>query len=520
MKTIVRILTGTMLLALAFVGQLPYQASLVSPTAANYNWLQYNGDSAHSGSNPYESQISPGNVALLLKLFQVTLPAVADGAPAYLSSVQTPSGIHSLLFVTTKAGHILALDAQTGAVVWSHQVGPGSCTINNGSIPCYTTSSPAVDPSLNFVYSYGLDGYVHKYQVGNGVEVQNGTWPELATKKAFNEKGSSALTFATAANGTSYLYVTNGGYPGDAGDYQGHVTAINLTSGTQKVFNAMCSNQAVHFVDITAVPPTPDCPEVQSAIWARAGVVYDSRSNRIYMATGNGTFSLASHYWGDTVFALNPDGSGSNADPLDTYTPASYQLLQNNDADLGSTNLALLPPQAGLYPNLAVQGGKDGLLRLVNIDNLSGQGSIGNTGGEIGTPISVPQGGAVLSTPAVWTAPNGDTWIFVVTGSGISGLKLVVGVSGHPSLSPVWQKPEGGFSPLVANGVLYYAGSQAMRALDPLTGARLWISNLIGGIHWESPVVANGVLYSTDESAHLTAYSLNGAYHFLPVVMR
>ncbi len=165
-------------------------------------------------------------------------------------------------------------------------------------------------------------------------------------------------------------------------------------------------------------------------------------------------------------------------------------------------------------------------MRLVNIDNFSGQGAIGHTGGEIGAPISVPQGGPVLTTPAVWSAPNGDTWVFVSNGSGLSGLKLVVDGTGHPTLSLVWKNALGGFSPLLANGVLYYAGSNALRALNPTTGAGLWSSNLIGGIHWESPVVANGVLYITDESSHLTAYSLGGIVpgatnsFFLPIIRR
>ncbi len=526
MNNILRIITGFLLFSLALLSPQSYQIVPTSPAAASYNWLQYNGDPAHSGSNSAETLITSANVATLKKLFQVTLPSVADGAPAYLSSVLTPAGLRSVLFLTTKAGHILALDALSGGVVWSHQVGPGACRINNGGVPCYTTSSPAIDPSLAYVYSYGLDGFVHKYQVSNGIEQINASWPEQVTKKPFNEKGSSALSIATASSGASYLYMPNGGYPGDNGDYQGHVTAINLTTGAQTVFNALCSNQAVHFVDVTAHPPTPDCPQVQTAIWARAGVVYDARTNKIYMATGNGDFTPASHAWGDTVFAINPDGSGSGGNPLDTFTPANFQSLQNTDADLGSTNLALLPDQPGLFPHLGVQGGKDQLLRLLNIDDLSGQASIGHTGGEIGAPIAVPQGGQVLSTPAVWSAPNGDTWIFVVTGSGASGLKLVVNGSGQPSLSLGWKNTQGGFSPLVANGVLYYAGSSQLHALNPTTGATLWTSNLIGAIHWESPVVANGVLYITDESAHLTAYSLNGfvpgaaAFAFLPVIRR
>ena len=59
----------------------------------------------------------------------------------------------------------------------------------------------------------------------------------------------SALSIATASSGVTYLYVANGGYPGDAGDYQGHITAINLATGAQKVFNAACSDQTIHFVE-------------------------------------------------------------------------------------------------------------------------------------------------------------------------------------------------------------------------------------------------------------------------------
>jgi hypothetical protein len=521
MKILLR-LACLILLLVSFTSLLSPSAILAA--APTYNWLQFNGDPQHSGANTSEKTILPGNASDLKRWFQVTLPGVADGAPAYLSAVSTSGGVRDLLFMTTKNGWIVALDAHTGATVWSHQNGPGSCHINNGPSACYTTSSPAIDPNLAYVYSYGLDGYVHKYQVGDGTEVTDLQWPELVSLKPFDEKGSSALSIATASNGASYLYVASAGYPGDQGDYQGHITAINLADGSQKVFNAVCSNQAVHFVE---TPNTPDCPAVQTAIWARPGVVYSAATNRIYMATGNGLFSPASHDWGDTVFALNPDGSGAGGNPLDTYTPADFQQLQNTDADLGSTDVAILPvPASSSVKHLAVQGGKDQLLRLLNLDNLSGQGGTGHTGGEIGASIPVPQGGMVLTQPAVWTNPaDGATWVFVATANGLSGLKLVLN-GGTPSLSMVWKNTSGGTSPIVAAGVLFYARSGLIQALNPLTGAVLWSNNQVGGIHWESPIVDNGVLYITDESSHLAAYSRFGIdpaailYNFFPAILR
>src|SRR5689334_1768964 len=206
-------------------------AAVTALPARAYDWLQFNGDAAHSGNNTAEVILGEDNVASLAQKFQVALPGSVDGAPVFLEQVDTPSGLKDLLFATTMNGWTVALDAATGAIVWSHQYGPNGCVSSNGNT-CYTTSSPAIDPSRQYVYGYGLDGKAHKYRVGDGVEISTGGWPQVTTLKGQNDKASSALAIATAA-GVSYLYVAHGGYPGDAGDYQGHVTAIDLATGAQ-----------------------------------------------------------------------------------------------------------------------------------------------------------------------------------------------------------------------------------------------------------------------------------------------
>ncbi|HEX7432432.1 MAG TPA: hypothetical protein VF326_02145, partial [Anaerolineaceae bacterium] len=90
-----------------------------------YNWPQFNGDSQHSGSNTQERFISPENVSRLKLLYQVNLPGVADGSPIYLSAVSTPAGTKNLLYMTTRQGHILAVEAETGSIVWEHQIPAG-----------------------------------------------------------------------------------------------------------------------------------------------------------------------------------------------------------------------------------------------------------------------------------------------------------------------------------------------------------------------------------------------------------
>lgn len=469
------------------------------------DWPQFGFDAQHSGNNPYEKTISASNVNQLHQLFNVKLPDTADGAPVYLGG---DANNRAMLFVTTRSGDIVALDPKTGAQIWRKENPAGSCKINQGDSTCYTTSSPALDPNRQFVYSYGLDGKVHKYKVKDGTEITGNGWPELVTAKNFDEKGSSALTTATTADGTSYLYMASAGYPGDRGDYQGHITVINLATGTQHVFNANCSNQLdTHFVE---KPGTPDCSHVQTAIWARPSAVYDAQLDRIFMATGNGDFTTEGFSWADSVFALNPDGTAkANGNPLDTYTPDNFKELNDTDADLGSTDVAILPSLAkSSYKYLGIQGGKDEQLRLLNLQNLNNQGKIGATGGEVAI-YKVPQGGGVFATPAVWVNPaDKSVFVFVVTSSGISGLQVTVDGKGKPGLKTIWQE-KGGTSPIIANGVLYYVSSGRIAALDPTTGKTLWEDSTPGSIHWESPILANGVLYVTDGNNKLIAYGLS-----------
>jgi hypothetical protein len=481
-----------------------------------YDWLQFGGDPQHSGRNVAETILTPANVATLGLKYQVTLPATVDGAPVFLESVSTPGGLKDLLFVTTTDGRIVAVDVQNGAVVWAHQNGPNGCTIiNNGGGVCYTTSSPAIDPNRLHVYSYGLDGYVHKYQVGDGNEILTGGWPQLATLKGYDEKGSSALSIATSG-GVKYLYVAQAGYPGDQGDYQGHVTAINLGTGAQKVFNTACSDKTVHLDHFVAPPETTTtCATRQNAIWARPGVFYDAGTDRIFVATGNaftagvGRFD-GIHNWSESVLALHPDGTGASGKPLDSYTPTNWSALDDTDADIGSTGPTILPaPPASNVQHLALQGGKDGMLRLLNLSNLSGAGTPGHIGGSIGAPFAVPQGGGVFSQPATWINPaDGSTWVFIVNGKGASALRLGVDAGGNPSLTTQWTSGLGGTSPIVANNMLFHVSGGTVRVLAPVTGNVLAALSGTGAPHWQSLIVANGVVYATDQASHLTAFAL------------
>ncbi|MGZ3640612.1 MAG: outer membrane protein assembly factor BamB family protein, partial [Ktedonobacterales bacterium] len=335
---------------------MPARTATTGAADGSQDWVRFGFDASRSGVNASERELTPGNVGQLHRLWQVQLPGVADSSPILLHGLALPDGsTRDVLYVTTRDGRLLAVDAASGATLWSHQT----------SGPKITHSSPVADPSRQYVYAYGLDGSLHKYRSTDGLETSGGGWPVRITLMRETEKESSALNIA---NGS--IYVTTSGYIGDAPPYQGHVVAVRLGDASTHVWNSLCS-------DLPRLLTASDCQAQQSGIWARGGAVIDPVTGNIFVTTGNGPYDAdrGGHNWGDSIVELSGDGSRV----LDSYTPATYQRLNDADQDLGS--VAPGPLQAGTgskTPHLLVQGGKDGILRLLNRDNLSGAGGPGH----------------------------------------------------------------------------------------------------------------------------------------------
>ena len=168
---------------------------------------------------------------------------------------------------------------------------------------------------------------------------------------------------------------------------------------------------------------------------------------------------------------------------------------------------------------MALQSGKDGKIRILNLDDLSGHGRPGKLGGELYV-TATPQGRLrVMTQPALWINPGDNSvWVVYTSDSGISAMKVLVDALGNPSLQPMWQHATGVTSnQILANGVVYYAngGGQSdsatgtLFALNAATGDTLWSTPLTSH-HWASPIVVNGVLYNPDgrSQGRLTAYGL------------
>ncbi len=432
------------------------------------DWMRFNFDPQRSGVGPASTGLGPHDVGAL-RLRRVKLPGTVDSSPIELHAVRVRGRTHDAVFVTTTYGRTLAIDPGSGSILW--QFTPDSTGALQGS-PQITTASPIADPSRTFIYAASPDGRIHKLAVSSGREVRAGGWPAAVTLDATHEKIASPLNISGGS-----VVVATGGYIGDAPPYQGHVVMIERDSGRiTAVWNSLCSDRHALIVPRT-------CSASDSAIWGRAAPVIEPGTGRILVATGNAPFNGSTN-WGDSVLELSADGKQL----LHNWTPSNQAQLNSTDADLGSTAPAVLP----LYHarRLAVQGGKAGVLDLLDLDRLNGTtgGPSSRLGGQV-DEVQSPGHDQVFTAPAVWSH-RGRIWVFV--GDGAGTWAYVVTGGAKPRLRVAWRSGSGGTSPVIAGGLLYvFDPGGALDIYLPASGRRL-VSLPSGSGHWNSPIVVGG----------------------------
>ena len=412
---------------------------------ASRDWPLYGYDAARHNASP-DATITAANVAKARRL-RIRLDGTVDSAPIYVAK-----GVRGrdAFVVTTTYGKTEALDAGTGRVLWrftpsTYQHLAGSAQI--------TTATPALSADRTAVYAAAPDGRIRKLRLSDGRPV----WTTRITFDPTHEKITSSLNVAGGR-----VIATTGGYIGDAPSYQGHVVTMSESTGRiAHVWNSLCSDRHALIVPRT-------CRSSDSAIWSRNGAAVDPANGTLVVATGNAPFDGKTD-WGDSVLVLTSDASRL----VRHWTPADHEHLNSSDLDLGSTSPAFLSG------GLAVQGGKDGKLRLLDLHRLPGPGP--RTGGELQT-LPVPGGVDMFSEPAVWKGK----WVFLATGAGTEALLLRGG-----RLHPVWSNHNDGTSPVIAGNLLYVAGSGSVRVYVPTSGRQV-ASLATGAVHWQSPIVADG----------------------------
>jgi outer membrane protein assembly factor BamB len=438
-------------------------SSAAAPPDDGHDWSRFGRDAGRSNAATVPTGITVRNVAAMRRQ-QVVLDGTVDASAIYLHAVRVNGGTHDVFFLTTTYGKTLAIDADAGTILWRYTPPGYDGWAGSARI---TTATPVADPDRAFVYAASPDGRIQKLAVADGRAV----WSTAVTRLPEREKIASSLNYDHGR-----VIATTGGYIGDAAPYQGRVAILDAASGRiVHVWSSLCSDRH-ELIDPRS------CAESGSAIWGRAGAVVDTTTGAIFVATGNGRWDGRTH-WGDALIAL--DSSATHV--VANYTPSNTEALNERDADLGSTSPALL---GGGY---VVQGGKDGTIRLLELERI--RGAAPRRGGEVQS-VSTPSGTDLFTAPAVLHTGSA-TWLFAADNGGTAAWTLSGG-----RLRQTWRNGNAGTSPVVAGGLLYvYGPAGGLRVYEPETGRQVTTLECGDG-HWNSPIVADGRIALPEGSAN------------------
>ena len=243
------------------------------------DWPMFGGNVESSSANPEPTGITANNLTQLTRR-QVILDGTVDASAIYLQGVDVRGAPRNVIFVTTTYGKTVAVDADSGAVLWNYT--PPDYQSWAGT-PQITNSTPVADPDRQFIYAASPDGHIQKLAVSDGQVA----WRTAITKLPQREKMASPLKFFRG-----HVIAVTAGYIGDGPPYQGHVVILDSKSGKLlQVWNSLCSNRS-------GLLEPASCKQTQSAIWGRAGAVIDPGNGDIFVATGNGHWNGTTD-WGD-----------------------------------------------------------------------------------------------------------------------------------------------------------------------------------------------------------------------------
>jgi len=411
--------------------------SVRPPVSTGGRWTTYQGDPARSG-------VAAG-------------PSLADVRHAWTSVkldgtiYPEPLAIGARVITATENDTVYALDAATGAVVWSRHVG---MPVDSATLPCGNivptsgiTATPVVDPATGVLYVAAFQSparhELFALRVASGVVL----WHRPIDPPGMDPRTQQLRSALTLANGS--VYVAYGGLFGDCGSYHGWVAGV-AADGSGPLFDYRA--------------PTTNA----GGIWAPSGPAVDG-DGHLFVATGN-SFSGDTFDHGDSVIELSPQ-----LKELGFFAPADWAALNTGDVDLGSVGPAVLPD------GRIFQIGKGGVGYLLDASDLGGIG---------GQLASAPVCGGSFGG----TAHDGRT-IYVPCRDGLVALRVA---GDGRSFRQVWRTSafDAG-PPIVAGGLVWTVdlSSSALLGFDPADGHEVERRPMDEVSHFASPSSAPGCLF-------------------------
>jgi hypothetical protein len=364
--------------------------------------LTYHNDNARTGQNLQETVLTPGNVntATFGKLFSFPVDGFVYAQPLYVSDVPIDGQLRNVVFVATEHNSVYAFDAdRTNAPLWHASfIDPASgvTTVpfeDTASPPGYTgpgpvipggcgdltpeigiTGTPVIDPATGTLYVVAKTKEVNGANVAyehrlHALDITTGT----------SRPGSGRALQASVPGTTS---------PNDGNGRvlfqslrQNQRAALLLNDGVVSVaFSSHCiilpyqgwvlAYDAKTLDPLGAFSVVPNDPKGKGGIWHSGGGPAADAGGNVFVMTGDGPFDAASggNSYSDSVLKL----TNGSLTVSDYFTPFNQLELEAADADMSSGGPLLLPDQPVGPPHLMVSAGKQGVVYLLNRDNMGG----------------------------------------------------------------------------------------------------------------------------------------------------
>jgi hypothetical protein len=462
----------------------------------------YHNDLSRDGVNSHEYALNTSTVkaSTFGKRFACAIDASAYAQPLWAANVAIGGGTHNVLIAATEHDTVYAFDADAApcTTYWSKSLlASGETWVNNMDVGGSTdlapdigiVGTPVIDPTTKTIYvvSKSKNGAtihqrLHALNLIDGTEKFSGPQEIAFTSNGitFSPVSQNQRAGLALLNGTVYIAW---GSHGDLGTYYGWIVGYNATTLAQvSVFN---DDPGVGF----------------GGVWMAGGAPAADSSNNLYVITGNGNFDGVTLF-GDSFLKLSTPG----LNVLSFFAPGDQGALDSGDTDFGSGGATVLVDQpSGPMQHLAIGGGKEGTLFVLNRDNLGG-----NTNNDSGAVQSFSLGNRIFATPAFW-----QNTLYVGLDSDHVKSFTFNPATGQFNTSPASQSPSTfgfpGSTPSISsqgtnNGIVWATekgtGPSVLHAYDATNlGTELWNSassmpDQAGqAVKFTVPTVANGKVY-------------------------
>jgi outer membrane protein assembly factor BamB len=353
-------LSNFFLLVLAF-------SSIVA--AAQVNVYTRSNDNARTGANLQETILTPANVSSTNfgKLYTIPTDGQIYAQPLYVSNLAIAGGTHNVVFVASMLNTVYALDADTGATLWTQNYGspiiPQDVEFDQNiswATRLGILGTPVIDPATNYMYfvsgAQPADGTkVFSYNL-NAIDITTGlpvngspvtitatySTADLTAPLVFNPQMQNPRPGLALANGNVYVSFAS---HEDAPPYNGFVMAYSTSTLAQ---TAVYSDTTIGTL---------------GGIWCAGQAPSVDAAGNIYISTGNGSFGTTPNnlvQTGNSFIKLSP-----SLQLLDYFTPYNSATLNSGDMDLGSSGLLLIP-----NTSYVLGGGKQGILYLADSNGM------------------------------------------------------------------------------------------------------------------------------------------------------